>query len=204
MAVLAAAPLLATGATATAGATAAAGFGGSIIAAGSVASSIGSTALTFGQIASAASLVGGAFSAFSSFQQGRAAADAQEQASRQRAAELRLQMQQESTQRALEDAERQRRLRRTIASQRAAGAGFVEESGNLLNIQQQTASEAQRQQRLGEFKSDLTINQLNRQAMSEIRSGQNKAIATRSRAFTGLSDSLINIGQGAQRLYNTF
>jgi hypothetical protein len=182
----AAAPLLATGSSAVAGAT------------------IGSTAITFGQIASAASLVSGAFSAFSSFKQGQAAADAQEQASQQRAAELRLQMQQESTQNALEDAERQRRLRRTIASQRAAGAGFVEESGNLLNIQQQTASEAQRQQRLGQFQSDLTIGQLNRQALSEVRSGQNKAIATRNKAFTGLSDSLINIGQGANRLYKTF
>ena len=204
MAVAAAAPLLATAGTATAGTAAAAGFGGSIIAAGSAASSLGASALTFGQIASAASLVGGAFSAFQSFQQGRAAADAQEQASRQRAAELRLQMQQDSTQRAIEDAERQRRLRRTIASQRAAGAGFVEESGNLLNIQQQTASEAQRSERLGQFKSDLTIGQLNRQAMSELRSGQNQAMATRSRSMTSLTNSMINIGQGASRLYDTF
>ena len=198
----AAAPLLATGASAVAG-----GAGATAFTIGSVVGAAGPvmpTVVTFGQIASAATLVSGAFSAFSAFQQGQAAADAQEQASRQRAAELRLQMQQESTQQALEDAERQRRLRRTIASQRAAGAGFVEESGNLLNIQQQTASEAQRQQRLGEFKSDLTINQLNRQAMSEIRSGQNEAIATRSEAFTGFSESLINISKGTQRLSNTF
>lgn len=190
MAVAALVPLIASGVSATAGVAAATG-----------ATTVLGTSLA--TVASTASLVSGAFQGISSFMQAQDAADAQEMASQQRARELRLQAQQESTQSAINEAERQRRLRRTIASQRAAGAGFVEESGNLLNIQQQTASQAQREGRFAELQSSLSINQLNRQALSEVRAGQNQAIATRSKAFTNLAGSLIDVSDQAFDIKDT-
>ena len=191
MAVMALAPLIASGASAVAGAA-------------TVATTIGSTAVTFGQIASAVSAVSGLVSGIQAFGSANAAAEAEQQASEARARELRLQSQQESTQQALLEAERQRKLRRTLATQRAAGAGVVEESGNILNIQQQTASQAQREGRLSELQSSLTIGQLNRQALSEQRAGQNALIAGKSKARTSLISTVSSFGSQVKDIKSTY
>ena len=191
MAVMALAPLIASGASAVA-------------ATATVATTIGSTAVTFGQIASAVSAVSGLVSGIQAFGSANAAAEAEQQASESRARELRLQSQQESTQQALLEAERQRKLRRTLATQRAAGAGVVEESGNILNIQQQTASQAQREGRLSELQSSLTIGQLNRQALSEQRAGQNALIAGKSKARTSLISTVSSFGSQVKDIKSTY
>lgn len=185
------APLIASGASAVAGTAAA----------------VGSTATIFGAsmatVASTASAIGGLFSGIQAFGSANAAAEAEQQASESRAREIRLQSQQESTQQALNEAERQRQLRRTLASQRAAGAGVVEESGNILNIQQQTASQAQREGRLSELQSSLTIGQLNRQALSEQRAGQNALIAGKSKARTSLISTVSSFGSQVKDIRST-
>lgn len=205
MGLIAAAPLLASGASAVAGTTASGGLvlGSVVSAAGPTLPTAFISGTTLSSISTGVSLASQLFSGIQSFQQADAAAEAQEIASEQRAAEIRLQSQAESTRQAQLDLERQRRLRRTIASQRAATAGVVSETGSILNIQQQTASQIQREGRLSEFQTDLNINALTRQALSETRAGQNLAIGTRSRARTSLLSVGTDVARGTQGLLET-
>lgn len=177
MAVAPAIPLIASGASAVAGP-----------------STVAFAGITFGQIATAASIFGTAMSGLSSFQNQRAAAQSERIASRERAAELRLQSEQEKTQNAIEDLERQRRLRRALASQRAAGAGIVDESGNILNIQAQTQAEFEREGELANFKSGLAVTNLNRQAATTLRAGENAYIAGMGKARTSLIETASTVG----------
>lgn len=126
------------------------------------------------------------------FKVGLDAAKAEEIASRERAAELKLRAQQERTQKALGDVDRERLARRTLASQRAAFAsGGVEFStGTALRIQEETAGIINREERLSGLQSNLTVSNLNRQARSELQAGRFRAGARRF----GAGISLIQTG----------
>jgi hypothetical protein len=152
------------------------------------------TAATVGTVASYASAAFTLFSGIQSYSQAKSAASAERGASQSRARELQLEMQQERTQNAIEDAERARQLRRNLASQRAAGAGIVDETGNILNIQNQTMSESQRNENLAGSVSDNTVANLNRQAMSTLRAGENAYAAGMSKASTSLINTVTTVG----------
>ena len=152
------------------------------------------TTATVGTALTAASTAFTLFSGIQSYSQAKSAASAERTASQSRASELQLQMQQERTQEAIESAERARQLRRQLASQRAAGAGRVDESGNILNIQEQTQDEFERTNELSQFKSDMTVTNLNRQAMSTLRAGENAYAAGMSGARTSLINTISTVG----------
>lgn len=173
----------ATSATATTAATAATA---GLIGAGG--------AVTAGGLFTAASTAFTLYSGIQSYSQAKSAASAERSASQSRARELQLQMQQERTQNAVEDAERSRQLRRQIASQRAAGAGIVDETGSILNIQNQTISESQRRENLAGSVSDNTVANLNRQAISTLRAGENAYKAGMSKARGSLINTITTVG----------
>ena len=178
--------------------------GGSSLVAGASALTIGSTAITFGQLSAGASLVSGLFSGIQASSQARAAGSAERQASQSRARELEFQMQSERTNEAVQDAERQRNLRRILASQRAAGAGIVDESGNILNLQTQTITESDRQKNAQGFQTDMAIGQLNLNKLSTIRAGENAFLAGKSKARTSLISTGITAATQGASLYGTF
>lgn len=153
-----------------------------------------STAATIGTIATYASTAMTLFSGIQSYSQAKSAASAERSSSQSRARELELQMQQEKTQTAIEGAERARQMRRQLASQRAQAAGMVDESGNILNIQEQTQSEFERQDNMAGFKSEMTVGNLNRQAMSTLRAGENAYAAGMSKARTSLIQTATTVG----------
>jgi len=177
----AAGSLLASAGSAAAGAGA---FGGTVA---------GLSAGTFAAGLGAAST---ALAGLSRFQAQEQRADALEQASEQRADELEFQIQQEKTQSAVEEAQRQRKLRRTLAAQRAAfGAGGASEtSGSPIAIQRDTQNISRRQQGRSDLQSDLEINQINQQIGQKRRSGQIRANAERRKGRTSLLSSASTVG----------
>lgn len=131
------------------------------------------------------------------FQAGRAAAKAEKIAAQERSAEFKLQAQQEKTQAATEASDRERRLQRALASQRAAfaGAGVDFSSGSPLVIQQQTAGEINREGRISELRSGLAVSNLNRQSASTLRAGETAASARRFGATVSLIKTGSRLGQ---------
>jgi hypothetical protein len=185
---------IAAGSLLSAGASAAAG-------ASATAFTLGSTAVTFGNIATGASLLSTAFSGFQQFQASENQAEAAELASQQRARELNFQIEQERTQSAIEETSRQRRLRRVLAAQRAQfGAGAAsEESGSFTRIQGDTENISRRQQGDADLVSGLRINQLQGQIGQERRAGQARASSFRSRGKTSLLSTASDVASGARK-----
>jgi len=162
--------------------------GGAVAGLSSAGAFLGIQAGTFFAISAGLGIAGTALSGFQQSQAAEAEAEAQQIASRQRARNLEFQVEQEKTQSAIEEADRQRRLRRTLASQRAAfGAGGGDPfSGSPVKIQEDTTAISERDQRRSDLTSSLRINSLQQQASQELRAGQFKASAARRRGKTSL------------------
>lgn len=186
---------------------------GSILASSgsAVAGAVGAvgTAATLGKVAAGIGLVGQAFSMFQGADSGQAAYDAQIAASRAeldaakvRAAETGLSAQRENTQAAIEEAERQRRLRRTLAAQRAsfAGAGVDPDSGSPVAIQEATAGEINRESRLADLATQDTVSSLNRQSDGILAQGAGNAASLIGKANTDLAVSRQNTLNQATQL----
>jgi len=175
-------------ATAVAAGSLLAGAGGAIAGTNATAFTIGSTAVSFGALSAGLGIAGTALSGLQQSQAADAEAEAQELASQQRARNLDFQIEQEKTQLAIEEADRQRRLRRTLASQRAAfGAGGGDPfSGSPVKIQQDTRNISRRDQNRSDLKSSLKINSLGQQRSQELRAGSTRAASARRRGRTSL------------------
>lgn len=184
---------VAIGSLLSGGASAVAGSGTLAVVTGAAVGAVGpiQTGITFGQIATGFAAASSALSAFQGFQAQRGAASAAEASSREAANELRLQAQQEKTQSAIEAAERERRARRVQAAQRASFAGRVDtSSGTPALLQDQVAGQINREGRIADLSSGLTVSRLGRQASSEIRAGSSRASSIRSKASSSLVSSL--------------
>lgn len=188
--------ILASGATATGAVSASTVIAGgtTVLWAGGGASTFGG--LTMGALSTGLSVASTALSGFQQFQQMGAAADAERMASQDRARELSLANKRERTQSAIEEAERQRRLRRALAAQRArfAGAGIDYTTGSPVVIQDQTAGQINRESRIAKLKTDLTISSTNRQKQQELRAGSASGAALDSKSQTGLIGTLSGVG----------
>lgn len=190
--------LLASGASSIAGA-------GTVIGAG----------VTLGQVATGFSVLGGAMNFFAGQDQADAAYDATIAASRAsldatraRVAEGDLNAQRQRTQAAIEEAERQRRLRRALASQRAAFAGGSADinSGSFNAIQDDTIGEINRESRLADLATEDAVNAINTntlgvqaagfgQASSLIgQANTNRTIATQT-GLNQLTQTVSNVGR---------
>lgn len=160
-------------------------------AAGSLVAGAG-TAGTFG---TALSIVGTAVSGFQKFQAQKNAGRAERLAAEARERELRLKSKREETQASIEEANRQRRLRTTLAEQRArfGGAGIDASSGTPLRIAEQSISEIARQDRQAGLFSSLTVSSLNRQATQEANAGRAAQSAANSQAFGSLISTGVSV-----------
>lgn len=160
-----------------------------IIGAGKAAGSTAVVAgLTASQIGAGLSAASGLVSGFMSFQQQRAAGRAAQIASQEQAAEIRLKAQAEQVQGAKERAEMERRLRRSLAQQRAnfAAGGIETTSGTPMTIAAETTSEFQRNIDASKLRQGLAISSINQQAMSALRAGYNRRLAINNNAMTSL------------------
>lgn len=157
---------------------------------GSLVAGTGAAGGTFGTVLS---IVGTAFSGFQKFQAQKNAGRAERLAAEARERELRLKSKREETQASIEEANRQRQLRITLAEQRArfGGAGIDPSSGTPLRIAEQSTSEIARQDRQAGLFSALTVSSLNRQATQEANAGR----FAQSSANTAAFGSLISTGQ---------
>ncbi|NRB40019.1 MAG: hypothetical protein HRU20_16380 [Pseudomonadales bacterium] len=173
--------LLASGASAVAGA-------GTVVGA----------AITLEQVSAGFGIFGQVLNFFSGQSQADAAYDAQIAASRAeleatrtRVAENNLSAQRERTQAAIEEAERQRRLRRTLAAQRAAFAGGSIDpfSGSAGVIQDATVGEINRESRLAEFASQDVISAINTQGLGIQAAGSGRAASLIGEANTSRAES---------------
>ena len=166
--------LISSGTAAVAGAGTTAFTVGSVVgAAGPVlptAISFGQIAAGFGALSAATAMFTGMSAADRAYSQTLEASRANLEASRARFAESELGTQRERTQAALEDAERQRRLRRTLASQRAAfaGGGIDPFSGTPVTIAEQTAGEINRESRLAQLATEDAVSAINRQGYGSV------------------------------------
>jgi len=190
--------LLASGASAAAGA-------------GLISGTIAGVSLT--KVAAGLSLAGQVMSFAESrsagnqaFKASLAASRAELQATRSRVAETERAQQQEKTQFALEEAERQRKARRLIASQRAtfAGGGADAFSGSAIAIQEATEGQINRQSRLAELASQGRVNALGIQGVGIQAAGFGKAASLIGRGLANREQSrltgrkqLAQIGQSA-------
>jgi len=175
-------------ATAVAVGSLVAGAGTAVAGASATAFTIGSTAISFGSLTAGLSVAGTALSGFQQSQAAESEAQAQTLASQQRARNLNLQIEQERTQEALEKADRERRLRRTLATQRAVfGAGGADPfSGSPVRIKEDTTAISERDQSRSDLVSDLRINTLGQQRSQSLRAGQFRASSARRRGSTSL------------------
>lgn len=198
--------MLASGGSAVAGAT-----GGTIL--GMTAGTLGSVAAGFGIAGQALSYFAGQDAADAQYDAQIAASRAELDASRTRVAENELGAQRARTQAAIEEAERQRRLRRALASQRAAFAGGVADidSGSAAVIQDSTVGEINRESRLAELGVVDTVKAINRQSLGLQAAGIGKAASLIGSANTGRAiadqQGLNQIGQmgaNAVRFAETF
>lgn len=149
---------------------------------------IGTTAITVGNIASVLSAAGTLASGVAGLSDASSAASAARAASEDRAREIGLANQRERTQAAIEEAERQRRLRRALAAQRArfSGAGVDFTTGTPQLIQDQTAGQINRESRIAGLRTDLATSSALRQQEQELRQGGLRSQSIRSEARTGL------------------
>ena len=188
--------LLAGGGTATAGLSAGAlglAAGGSLIPGAAFSYGIGLSTIVGG-----VSLASQAFSIFSGADAGNAAYEAQIAASkaeleagRTRFAEGQLQAQRERTQFAVEEADRQRRLRRALAAQRASFAGGSVDpfSGSPVSIQEQTANEINRESRLAELSTLDRVTSINNQNLGKLAANKGSAFSLIGKANTNQAES---------------
>jgi hypothetical protein len=181
---------------------------GSILSSGASAAAgaglIGATGIagvSFGTISAGLGLAGSAFSMFSGASQADAAYDAQMAASRAeleagkaRFAEGELSAQRENTQAAIEESERQRRLRRVLAAQRAqfAGGGADIGSGSLQRIQEDTIGEINRESNLAAAATQDRVSSINRQGLGILAASKGRASSLISKANVGRAESRAN------------
>lgn len=147
---------------------------------------------TLSTLSTVAGLVGTVVSGISKANAQKAAGRSERLASEARARELELSAEKQRTQAALQDANRQKQLRITLAQQRArfGGAGIDPNSGSPLRLQQTAESEILRQDRQAGLFSSLTVSSLNRQGQSELRAGR----AAESAAGFSATQTLIGTG----------
>jgi hypothetical protein len=159
---------------------------------------IGSTALTFGQLAVGFSLAGAALSGIQGYAAGKQQAKAAQLESAARVRELNFQIQSERTQASIDNAERERTLRRNMATQMAiAGAGGIDAfSGTPITIQESASSEANRESRYSNLASSLKINQLGLQIGQTIREGAYNASSAKFSAKTSLLNTASSVVTG--------
>ena len=172
---------------------------------GSTALTVGGTAVSFGTLSTGFALAGTALGGLQQFQASRNQAAAQEQASRARARELNLQVEQEKTQQALQEADRERKLRRAQAAQRAAfgSSGVDPFSGSPVAIQQDTESISRRSQNRNDLVSGLRINESIAQRENELRAGRTSASATRRAGRASLLQTGSTLALQGQRFGET-
>lgn len=178
-----------------------------IIGAGKAAGSTATVAgLTASQIGAGISAASGLVSGFMSFSQQRAAGKAAQIASQEQAAEIRLKAQAEQVQGAKERAEMERRLRRSLAQQRAnfAAGGIETTSGTPMTIADETTSEFQRNIESSRLRQGLAVSSINQQAMSTLRAGYNRRLALNNNAMTSLIGSVKTFGNQMSDLSDTF
>lgn len=203
---------IALGSMLAGGASAVAGAGTTALTIGSVVGAAGPVqpllTLTLGQVAAGFGVMSAAVGMFSGMGSSDAAYDAQIAASRSaletsrvQFAETELASQREKTQAAIEEAERQRRLRRVLAEQKAsfAGAGVDIQSGSPARIQEETVSEINRETRLSKLTSGQRVSSINRQGLGILASGAGKASSLIGQARTDRAASRTQaMGQALQ------
>jgi hypothetical protein len=191
--------ILASGASAAGGITVGAVTAAGLI--GPVAPLLSISAGTLGTISAGLGLAGTALSMFSGASQADAAYDAQIAASRAeleagkaRFAEGELSAQRENTQAAIEESERQRRLRRVLAAQRAqfAGGGADIGSGSLQRIQEDTIGEINRESNLAAAATQDRVSSINRQGLGILAASKGRASSLINQANVGRAESRSN------------
>lgn len=117
------------------------------------------------------------------------------------AIEIGKQKQRESTQAAIEEASRERELRRVLATQRArVGASSLTNTGSILNIQQRTVSDFNRQQRQASLFSSLAISNLSSQQYQTRLAGQASIKAGESKIKSTLINTASKVTEQASSL----
>lgn len=170
---------------------------GSLLSSGAFAA--GSTAtiagLSMGTIASGLSIAGTALSGFQQFRAAQDQADAAEQESRFRAREIRFESEQRRTQAALEEADRERRLRRLRATQTAqfGASGIDPFSGSPVSIGNDTVSQVQREQSQSDLLTELNLNTLKIEEGQTLRAGEVRAGSFRSRGRQSLLETGVQL-----------
>ena len=135
----------------------------------------------------------------------RKAASAQsksiELASEHTARELEIQTEAEKAQNAIEDAERERQLRVTLASQEAAfaGGGADPFSGSPVRINQDTQSISNRAGRRAGFVSGLRISALGAKKGQELRSGRARAKGVKAKSKASTLRAFTSVAQQGLR-----
>lgn len=144
--------LLASGASAASGAGAIAATGIAGVSFGTIAAGLGLGGKVFGAIGSASA-------GDTAYQAAVAASRAELESTKAKVQATELEAQKEKTQAAIEESERQRRLRRTAAAQRAnfAGGSIDPFSGSPVAIEERTTSDINREQRLADTATSLTL-----------------------------------------------
>lgn len=199
---------IAAGSILSSGASAAAGAG-LIGATGIAGVSFGTISAGFGIAGQALSFLQGRQESDRAFEATIAASRAELAATRARVAEGERQQQQEKTQLAIEEAERQRRARRLLASQRASFAGGFADifSGSPMAIQEATAGEINRESRLAEQAGAGRVNILAAQTTGVRAAGLGKAaslinqgLANKEVSRLSQAQQLTKIGQSVGKL----
>ena len=179
-----------------------AGTGSAVAGATAAGTFLGVSAATFGTIATVGSLAGSAISGIQQSNAQQAAGEAALLQSQQQADQLRLQIDQEKTQSALQEAERQRRLKRVLASQRAAfaGGGIDPFSGSPVTIDEDTQAIAERNSSRAQLTSDIRSQQLNSNRVNTLAAGRTRRSSFRRQSRNSLLTTATQVGQGLASL----
>lgn len=185
---------IAAGTMLAGGASAVAGFTGATV--------LGMSAATLGTIAAVGSLAGAAFSGIQQSNAQKAAGEAALLQSQQQADQLQLKIDQEKTQSALQEAERQRRLKRVLASQRAAfaGGGIDPFSGSPVTIDEDTQEVAERSSNRAKLTSDIRSQQLNANRVNTLAAGRTKRSTFRKKSRQTLLTTATQVGTGLSNI----
>lgn len=173
---------------------------GSTVAAGAVGAGAGAAAATAGagSLFTASNLLLGGLmlSGITQFASIGSQANAASQATDFQNQQLQLQIDRERTQAALEEQQRERRLRSLLASQRAAfgGAGVSADSGSPLRLQETAIGSLNEEQSLADFETGQRIANLNIQGQQNIignNAAQNAFTARRGSALFETTSDII-------------
>lgn len=124
-------------------------------------------------------------------------ADAAKRSQRFETQQLEMQVQRERTQAALEAQEREDRLRRALASQRAAAGSSVDvNSGSPLRLQESTIGSINREQSIADFNTADRILNLNVQTEQANIRGAAAVGAARNQQFQAVTGTITNAYRG--------